>query len=85
LRDRFGLVGYVRATEVTHGRSGWHPHLHVLLMTDRVLTLDELRELHQFVRERWIRRVVALGSGLPTSIGASAFCPSTRATGWAAT
>jgi hypothetical protein len=24
----------VRALEVTHGRNGWHPHLHVLLVTD---------------------------------------------------
>jgi hypothetical protein len=23
-------VGFVRALEVTHGRNGWHPHLHVL-------------------------------------------------------
>jgi hypothetical protein len=65
LRDRFGVVGFIRSTEVTHGRAGWHPHLHILLMTDRVLTLDELRELHLFVRERWIRRVVSLGFRAP--------------------
>ena len=65
LRDRFGLVGYVRSTEVTHGRAGWHPHLHVLLFTDRHLGLDDLAALHLFVRERWIRRVVALGFRAP--------------------
>ncbi len=26
-----GMVGRVRATEVTHGPNGWHPHLHVLI------------------------------------------------------
>lgn len=26
-----GAAGSVRALEVTHGRNGWHPHLHVLL------------------------------------------------------
>jgi hypothetical protein len=26
------LVGSVAATEVTHGRNGWHPHLHLLLI-----------------------------------------------------
>jgi Replication protein len=65
LRERFGLVGYVRATEITHGRAGWHPHLHVLLLTERPLSLDELRELHLFVRERWIRRVTAMGYRAP--------------------
>lgn len=28
------LVGSVTATEVTHGRNGWHPHFHVLLVLD---------------------------------------------------
>ena len=27
---RAGVLGYVRALEVTHGANGWHPHLHVL-------------------------------------------------------
>jgi hypothetical protein len=61
LREMFGVVGYVRAVEVTHGRAGWHPHLHVLLLTKAPLDLDELRELHGFLRERWDRRVVAAG------------------------
>ena len=28
-----GLVGTVRYSEPTHGENGWHPHLHVLLLT----------------------------------------------------
>jgi hypothetical protein len=62
---RFGLVGYVRAVEVTHGRRGWHPHLHVLLLTQAPLDLDELRDLHRFLRDRWGRRVTALGFRAP--------------------
>lgn len=30
LRKELGVVGYVRALEVTHGGNGWHPHLHLL-------------------------------------------------------
>jgi hypothetical protein len=30
-RERWGMLGYIRATEVTHGANGWHPHLHLLL------------------------------------------------------
>ena len=42
---RVGLVGMVRAAEVTHGSNGWHPHLHVLAFTDEPLrwSLDEER------------------------------------------
>jgi replication protein len=61
LRERFGVIGYVRAVEVTHGRAGWHPHLHVLLLVEDPLDLDDLRELHRFLRERWGRRVTAAG------------------------
>ncbi len=28
--------GYVRAAELTHGRFGWHPHLHVLVFLERL-------------------------------------------------
>lgn len=28
---RGSFVGFVRATEVTHGSNGWHPHLHVVV------------------------------------------------------
>lgn len=32
------IVGSVTATEVTHGRNGWHPHLHMILL---VMAEDE--------------------------------------------
>jgi hypothetical protein len=47
----------VRATEVTHGANGWHPHLHVLLCTDG---FDEDERLKLWVRFRDCVRV-ALG------------------------
>lgn len=32
-RDRMGVVGVIRATEVTHSeRHGWHPHLHLVVL-----------------------------------------------------
>ena len=30
-----GIVGSVRAVEITRGPSGWHPHLHVLMFVDQ--------------------------------------------------
>jgi hypothetical protein len=31
---RHGIVGSIRALEVTHGANGWHPHIHELLFLD---------------------------------------------------
>jgi hypothetical protein len=42
LRKRYGVVGYIRVLEVTHGRNGWHPHLHVLFCFDRPLGEEEV-------------------------------------------
>jgi hypothetical protein len=30
-RDSYGLLGNVKAVEVTRGENGWHPHLHILV------------------------------------------------------
>ena len=31
VKKQVGIVGTIRAVEVTHGENGWHPHLHVLV------------------------------------------------------
>jgi hypothetical protein len=52
---RAGLVvGSVRAVEVTYGASGWHPHLHVLMVTSRPLTADERSVLRDAVFRAWV-------------------------------
>lgn len=43
LRQRIGLIGTVRAFELTHGKNGWHPHFHILLFYDNWHNLDDLR------------------------------------------
>lgn len=56
-RDRLGVVGTVRALEVTHGENGWHPHLHVALYLGRELDADELQELREWIAQAWRRRI----------------------------
>lgn len=34
-RQELGVIGYVRASEITLGRNGWHLHYHVLLFLER--------------------------------------------------
>lgn len=41
----FGLVGTVRAVEVTHGNAnGWHPHMHELVFLSAPVVLSDLEE-----------------------------------------
>jgi len=64
VRERIGLVGTIRALEVTHGPNGWHPHLHILVLTkvkceDRATgEIDAAgRAYVDFVYRRWADHV----------------------------
>ena len=52
-RKRIGLVGYIRAQEVTHGHNGWHPHFHELMIT-KPLTESEAQAASDFLSKRWV-------------------------------
>jgi hypothetical protein len=66
LRKRYGLVHFIRATEVTHGGNGWHPHLHVAMLSDRALTDEEYSSLWQALYGLWKAAVVSAGLGAPS-------------------
>lgn len=34
-KENLGVIGYMKATEVTHGDNGWHTHLHILFITEK--------------------------------------------------
>jgi hypothetical protein len=56
-KARAELVGFIRAQDLpTHGENGWHPHLHLVMLTRDPEAL--LREL-PWMRERWAEDVVA--------------------------
>jgi hypothetical protein len=46
VRDSVGLVGTVRAMEVTHGSNGFHPHLHILLFIQSDIRPSEVQRLY---------------------------------------
>lgn len=62
---RHGIVGLVRAFEVTHGEHGWHPHHHVLVFLERPLSDEERRALRNALSLRWRRVVVKSELGEP--------------------
>ncbi len=61
-----GIVGWLRSVDITVSpRSGWHPHLHVLVVLDAGRpTRDE--ELAQWLGERWRPACVAAGLRAPS-------------------
>lgn len=49
-----GRIEFVRGYDVTWGRgSGWHPHLHCLLLLDAE-HVDDAEEIATWVRDRWL-------------------------------
>lgn len=59
------LRGGIRALEITHGRSGWHPHLHLLLFLggdgQGYLDLHHITEGMGILVDSWIRRFYRSG------------------------
>lgn len=56
---RYKCQMWARFTEVTHGRNGWHPHIHALIWVDRPLEADALADLEAAVLAAWVKAVAA--------------------------
>lgn len=63
LRDSFGLVGFIRSLEVTHGQNGWHPHYHELWFLKSQV---DLLAMQKAVFDLWASSCVKAGLGLPS-------------------
>jgi len=50
-------LGYVRAFEVTHGASGWHPHYHLLVIHAEPLDPDAVFDLYSEASKRHGRSI----------------------------
>jgi hypothetical protein len=67
LREEFGLVGYVRAHDTTHGVNGWHPHLHIVFLSEKPLSVRAARRLRAKLFDQWCAAVVAVGHRPPNT------------------
>lgn len=53
-KERYGVLGWVRATEVTEGRNGWHVHIHAILVLDgNQESESRAKALHESMFKRW--------------------------------
>jgi len=71
-----GVVGQIRALEVTHGRksernNGWHPHYHLLLFSGAgvalgTFTAHQVKQWTNRLYERWLACCLGAGLGAPS-------------------
>ncbi|WP_445942253.1 protein rep [Pseudonocardia sp. T1-2H] len=57
----FGVLGWVRTVEVTHGEAGWHVHVHAVVALDGPTSPDLMDELGGRMFVRWERKLSKLG------------------------
>ncbi|MGW3297638.1 protein rep [Streptomyces xiamenensis] len=66
-KKKYGIRGFVRAWEVTHGEAnGWHAHYHVLLFLDRPWTREQRSEVEAIAYTAWSEALEKVGAYLPS-------------------
>ena len=65
IRQAIGLRGFIRALEVTHGKNGFHPHLHVLLFLDSGMSPASVQNAFGPL---WQKACVAAGLPRPSDL-----------------
>lgn len=63
LKSEFGVLGTIRAIEVTHGQNGWHPHLHILFVFEGPLLERDIAHVEQTLFGIWIDVLAKSGGG----------------------
>lgn len=54
LMGRLGKRFHITNYEVTFGKNGWHPHHHILVFSDKALSISEFSALRNELAEHWI-------------------------------
>jgi hypothetical protein len=73
-QERLGLIGWAKATEATHGKHGWHVHVHAVIVSEK-RSHKEIVEFGEGMFGRWSAglankgfNAVATSGGLDISI-----------------
>lgn len=68
-KKELGISGYIRATEITYGTNGWHPHAHILLFLDEKISTEKVAEFRAWLLDAWATAVEKAGGKRPTANG----------------
>lgn len=67
IRADLGMIGHIRAFEITNGQNGFHPHYHILLFTRVNLDDDKIyKKFGKRFSKRWQNSCVQAGLKKPT-------------------
>lgn len=61
LKKKYGVIGTLGGLELTHGDSGWHPHIHSLWIADSVFTPTTELQINIELKRRWQESVAKVG------------------------
>jgi hypothetical protein len=64
-RETYGVEGFVRVVEVTHGANGWHVHVHAAILTRGGLTAEEADGLGCELFQPWRTALMRAGLDAP--------------------
>lgn len=60
-KETYGVLGNIRAIEVTHGHNGWHPHIHAIVVLERQFTVPDWCMWGPRLDARWARGLMRNG------------------------
>lgn len=66
-KERAGIEGWVTGTEVTHGKNGWHVHIHCLLFCSKNNSDDVLESIGARAFDRWANSLESAGLPRPSA------------------
>lgn len=52
--EQLGKQFHITNYEVTYGKNGWHPHHHILIFSDKYLSVKEFSEINTELKNWWI-------------------------------
>lgn len=61
IRDRYGILGYVRVTETLYGDNGWHVHQHACLVLEGAVSPERVQDLSGVLFARWKQALAGEG------------------------
>lgn len=54
-KEQFGVLGWLRTVEATHGENGWHIHVHAVMAFDSPMSAEMMEQLGIRMFNRWAR------------------------------
>lgn len=69
IRDLLRWVGSARALEIRYGKNGFHPHFHVVILSESKLNDADRTKAQKYIAERWVKALSHVGLSASVSAG----------------